>query len=258
MISLYLFKGLIALHIAFGAPGLLSFWIPILAKKGGARHSYWGRLFAIMMLVTASAAVGMATLTLLFPMETHPHLVHHPDFANPVLVRIVFGWMMLYLAILTINLAWYAWCCASYKTKHERHRHGLNFALQPILLIASANAAYQGYLINQPMVMAFSLVGFATVATNLYFMYKPNPRPIDWLLEHIKGIVGTGISVYTAFFAFGAVRLLPEAALSPVLWSVPLVIGISLILYHQQKVLRRFNRSRSAAKKPAGAAAVAK
>jgi hypothetical protein len=51
-------------------------------------------------------------------------------------------------------------------------------------------------------------------------------------MEHVKALVGTGISVYTAFTAFGAVHLLPKAALSPVTWSIPLVIGVAIILYH--------------------------
>jgi hypothetical protein len=51
--------------------------------------------------------------------------------------------------------------------------------------------------------------------------------------------VGAGISVYTAFFAFGAVRLMPELALTPTLWAIPLVIGLSLIVYHQGVVTRQ-------------------
>ena len=56
------------------------------------------------------------------------------------------------------------------------------------------------------MMMGISMVGFATVATNLWFIYKPSPLPTDRIKEHIKCLVGAGISVYTAFFAFGAVR----------------------------------------------------
>lgn len=255
MTSYQLFHALIALHITFGAPGLFVFWLPVIVKKGGPRHRLFGRIFAVCMLVTASAAVLMATLTVLEPMATHPHLVHHEDFSDPALVTGVFGWMMLYLATLTINLVWYAWCCTRHKQDHARNRKGLNLILQGVLLVASVNCVIQGALIGQPMVMAFSFVGFATVATNLHFMYRADPRPIDWLLEHIKGIVGTGISVYTAFFAFGAVRIMPEIALSPVLWSVPLVTGLALIIYHQRKILRQFNRR--TARGRSGTAAVA-
>ncbi len=240
MLAHQLFEVLIAIHITTGAPGLISFWIPVATKKGGDRHRWWGRFFAIAMLITGGAAGMMATLTLLAPMETHPHLVAHPEFSDPLLVRGIFGWMMLYLAILTINLTWFGWRCAVNKRDHQRNRGWINWGLQALLTIASVNCAYRGWLIGQPMMIGISMVGFATVATNLWFLWKRTPGPVDWLLEHIKGIVGTGISVYTAFFAFGAVRLMPELALAPALWAVPLVTGIGLILYHQRQVRKRF------------------
>ena len=70
---------------------------------------------------------------------------------------------------------------------------------------------------------------------------SPHPRPIDRIKEHIKSLVGAGISVYTAFFAFGAVRLVPELALAPALWAVPLITGLTLIIYHRRAVTRRFH-----------------
>lgn len=232
----HFFEGLIALHILAGAPGLLTFWFPVLAKKGSGRHVFWGRVFTIAMIFTASVAAAMAITTLIAPMTTHPQLLTHPEFSNPALVRGIFGWMMLYLAILTINLAWYGWRCILNKRDHAANRHWFNLSLQGVLFIASINCAVQGLRIDQLMMVGISFIGFATVATNLFFILKKAPGPMDWLLEHIKGIVGTGISVYTAFFAFGAVRFVPELALEPALWAVPLIVGLGLILYHQYKV----------------------
>jgi hypothetical protein len=62
---------------------------------------------------------------------------------------------------------------------------------------------------------------------------------MDWQKEHLKGLVGAGISVYTAFFAFGAVRLMPELALNPALWSVPLITGMAIILYQWRRIGRQ-------------------
>lgn len=235
-----LFKVLIALHIATGAPGLIGFWVPVFAQKGGGRHRWWGRLFAMAMLVTGTVAMMMAALTLVAPMATHPHLAGHETFSDPVLVRGIFGWMMVYLGLLTVNLAWYGWRCAVNKRDHLKNRTPLNWCLQAALLAASSACALQGVLIAQPMMTGISMVGFATVATNLWFLLKRAPGPVDWLLEHIKAIVGTGISVYTAFFAFGAVRLMPELALAPGLWAIPLATGLALIFYHRHQVSRRF------------------
>lgn len=250
MSSLHLFETLIALHITAGAPGLISFWAPVLSKKGGDRHRFWGRFFTVAMLIAGTLAVCMSVMTLIAPMETHPHLVAHEEFSDPALVRGIFGWMMLYLAILTINLAWYGWQCVLNKRDHQKNRAWPNLTLQVLLTMAAINCVYQGVMIGQPMMIGISFIGFATVATNVWFLAKRNPGPVDWLLEHIKAIVGTGISVYTAFFAFGAVRFVPSLALTPALWSVPLVVGLALILYHQRQVRRRL---RPAARRPAPA-----
>lgn len=235
----HLFDILIALHITTGAPGLIAFWLPVVTKKGSQLHKVSGRAFTVMMLLTASFAVAMATLTISHPIKTHPQLMEIDAFSDPVLIRGIFGWMMLYLGILTINLAWYGWVTVRHKTEHEKMRGPINLALQGLLTVASLNCAVQGMLIQQPMMIGISMVGFATVATNMWFILNRSPKPIDWLLEHIKALVGTGISVYTAFFAFGAVRLMPQLALAPILWAIPLIIGLTLIIYHQRTVIDR-------------------
>lgn len=226
-------------HILTGATGLVSFWVPVLAGKGGALHRKWGRVFTWCMLATGTFAIGMATCTLLAPLETHPKL------EDAALIRGVFGWMMLYLAILTINLAWYGLLCIRHRRDHAGNREWRNLALQALLLVTAANCAWQGVRIGQGLMVGISLVGFAAVATNLAFLYARRPSRIAWQLEHIKAGIGAGISVYTAFFAFGAVRLMPELALSPVLWAVPLVTGLGLIFYHRITVARRWKLQRA-------------
>jgi hypothetical protein len=232
------FYGFVLAHIVTGAIGLVTFWVAVLSKKGSMTHRNWGRVFNRMMLMTGALATAIATCTLLSPLETHPHI------EDAELIRGIFGWMMLYLAILTVNLAWYGWSAVAYKRDHARNLEWRNLALQAAVLITALNCAYQGWLINQPLMMGISLVGIATGVTNLYFLYKPNRRPHDWLNEHIKGLVGAGISVYTAFFAFGAVRIMPELALSPILWSIPLITGLWLIIHHQREVARKVKNSR--------------
>ncbi|MFK8014345.1 MAG: hypothetical protein AB8G17_02735 [Gammaproteobacteria bacterium] len=242
MTSVQIFHSLVSVHIVTGALGLVIFWVPIVARKGGASHRVWGTRFVWLMLITGTVAVGISSSTIAAPVATHPHLMTHPDFGSADIIRGIFGWMMLYLAILTVNLAWYGRLCILHKRQHARHRSWDNLALQAILTIASANCLWQGYRIEQPLMMGISMVGFATVATNLHFLYRRKPGPLDWQLEHIKALVGAGISVYTAFFAFGAVRYVPALALTPILWSVPLITGLILIIYHQYKVRQRLKR----------------
>ena len=61
--ELALFHTLVAGHIVTGSTGALAFWVPILARKGGAEHKRWGRVFTFAMLATGCCAVLMALLT---------------------------------------------------------------------------------------------------------------------------------------------------------------------------------------------------
>lgn len=223
------FRLLIAAHIVTGATGAITFWIPVIGRKGGAKHKAWGRVFTFALLATGTFACAMSVLTLIDPFTTHPHLVGLFDAA---FIRGIFGHMMLHLGILTINLAWYGWQCVRHRQDRAAMREWRNLTLQPMLILAAANCALQGYLIGQPLMIAISAVGFATAGTNLFFLYRPRVKPHTWMKEHLKALVGAGISVYTAFMAFGSIRILPSLALNPIMWAIPLTIGVSIILYH--------------------------
>lgn len=227
-----LFKTLVAIHIIAGATGLVSFWAPVLSRKGAAFHVKWGKIFVFTMLLTGSLAVLISGVTLAAPLETHP------DIRDEALIRGVFGWMMMYLGILTVTLAWYGQLTVRNRREHVRNRTPLNLALHALLLVAAANCLWQGIRIGQVLMVGISTIGFATVATNGWFLWQDRPAANAWQKEHIKALVGAGISVYTAFAAFGAVRIAPHLALNPVMWSIPLVTGISMILYFWWTVSR--------------------
>ena len=241
--SLMLFKAFVTLHIVSGSVGLVSFWVPVAGRKGGANHRRWGTIFIRCMLITGTAAVAIACTTLADPAGTHPHLAKHALFQDSAQIAGIFGWMMLYLAILTINLAWQGHLCLVNRRDHKANAVWHNLLLQVLLVAAAVNCAWRGFELGQVMMMGIAMVGLATVATNLWYIYKPTPRPLDRIKEHIKSLVGAGISVYTAFFAFGAVRLMPELALTPGLWAVPLITGLTLIIYHQRAVTLRMTGS---------------
>jgi hypothetical protein len=243
MSIVHVFEALVIAHMTSGSVGLVAVWLPIIGKKGGPLHKKAGKVFVIAMLFTGTFATGISLCTLTAPIDTHPHLMSHPDFGSAETIRGVFGWMMLYLAFLTINLAWYGWRCVVTKRDRASNRRWENLLSQSILLVLSVNCLWVGYELGHPLVAWMSFVGLATVATNMWFLFKPNPGRVDWLQEHIKGLVGAGISVYTAFFAFGAVRYLPEAALTPFLWSIPLVTGLTIIIFQQFKVRRQYARA---------------
>jgi hypothetical protein len=235
------FQMLVVLHVATGAVGLVMFWVPVLGRKGGPAHRRFGRIFNQLMFATAATAILMSLLNLYDPAGTHPHIV------DPEFTRNIFGWMMLYLGVLTVNLTAYGWNALLNRRDHAANRSLPNLALQLILFLLSLNTAVRGVLVEQPLMVGISTIGFATVGTNLWFMFTRRPRPVYALREHVKGLIGTGISVYTAFLAFGAVRFVPELALHPGLWAIPLVTGLATIIWHWAQLNRAYGSRKSVA-----------
>ncbi len=232
----HLFEWLVAAHIVTGTVGLVCMWVPIVGKKGSETHKRWGKVFAYSMLATGTIAIGISLCTLHSPLETH---TFEDDAA---LVRGVFGWMMLYLATMTIMLAWYGLLCIRNKRSHAHNRTPANFLLQAATFITAANCAYHGVLLKNGLMIGISTVGLTAAVLNTWFILRSDPPLNEWLIQHTRGLVGAGISVYTAFLAFGAVNLLPAYAFNPFVWATPTVFGVSLLLYHQWRITSQRRR----------------
>jgi hypothetical protein len=228
---LWIFEHVILVHIVVGTFGLVAFWVPVIGRKGGVNHKLWGKWFAWAMLINGVLAGILALCTLIDPLPTHAKL----KLTDPVLIRGIFGWMMLYLGILTASLAWHSLVVVKNKRNHAANRAPLHVGVQGLTILTALNCLIHGLMLGQPLMIAMPFIGFASAATNLWFIYKDAPPAGDYLIEHFKAGVGAGISVYTAFLAFGAVRLAPEHALNPLAWSVPCLIGLSIIVWHAQK-----------------------
>ena len=157
-VELLAFQGLVAAHIVAGSIGAVSFWVPVAGRKGGVQHRRWGRVFTVALLVTGSLAVAMSVFSLIDPVGTHPHLAG--QFGAPF-IRGIFGWMMLHVGILTLNLTWYGWLCVRNRGDVAANRTLLNLGLQYAVIAAALNCAWQGWLIGQPLMMAIAVVGVA-------------------------------------------------------------------------------------------------
>ena len=236
--SMWLFDALVALHIVSGTVGLVTLWVPLFARKGGALHRAWGRVFARALLITGVLAIGISLVSLRWPLETHPFS------DDATLIRGLFGWMMLYLATLTIMLSRYGMLVIRNRREHVRDREPLNIVLQILTFAAAANCLWQGIELGQPVMMGIPAVGLVISVLNLRYIFQREPLANEWLIQHTRGLVGAGISVYTAFLAFGAVNLMPHHAFNPLLWATPTLLGMTLLLYHQGKVVLGRRRGR--------------
>ncbi|KAB7646549.1 hypothetical protein [Polymorphobacter fuscus] len=232
----WLFELVLAAHVGAGIVALVTFWGAVLTAKGGNAHRRWGHVFAGAIRTAGWMALGMGTLSLFWPLAMHPGLT------DAALYRGLFGWMMLYLALLTMSMTRYGLMMVANKRNHPANRHWTMVALQLLVLAAAVNCAWQGVVLRQPLMIGVSIIGFGTVLTYLWYMFRPAPGRTDYIPEHLKAMVATGIAAYTAFLSVGLVELFPQHAFNPVIWAVPTVIGVGIIAWYlrqQQGAARR-------------------
>ncbi len=225
-----LFEALVALHVATGAVGLTAFWGPIVTRKGATKHRRWGRATCYGFLGAGALAIAMALLSLYGPDH------RHPEVTDRALYEGLFGWMMLYLGVLTIGFVDYGLAVV----RHSRDRRALRSARYQAMIaavvISGTWCGIYGFRVGHPLMMLVAFIGIvAMLIQQRYIWRKDDPLRTTYVGEHFRALIGMGISAYTAFLSVGLIRLIPEHVFNPLIWAGPSIIGVSLILYFTVK-----------------------
>ena len=232
---MHLFEILVIAHVISGTTGLVAFWVPIAMKKGAKSHRKWGRIACYGFMIAGALAIAMAFLSLYGPEERIPSVTDRELFAG------LFGWMMLYLGLLTIGFADYGLAVV----KHGRKREALRAPRYQIVMLAVILSALwcgiYGFGIGQALMMAVAALGVVAMALQQLFIWRSEVDQSAYVGEHFRALIGMGISAYTAFMSVGLIRWVPEEVFNPMIWAGPSVIGVSLIIYftHQANQKRR-------------------
>jgi hypothetical protein len=227
-----IFTALIVGHVIAGTIALFSFWVPIVARKGGPAHRKWGRVFYYAVCVAGWLAIAMALLNLTWADNRHPTLTDRDLFEG------LFGWMMLYLGVLTLGLATYGIGQARSRRAGEPMRLSRHLPIQTAVLAAAMVCAIDGIVLRQPLMIALALLGIGTAVTFIIAIMRPSPENSAPVGEHLKAMVGAGIAAYTAFLSVGLLQVFPAYVFNPLIWSVPSLIGTAIILF-QIRAIRR-------------------
>lgn len=236
-----MFEALVVLHVVTGAIGLTAFWGPIVTRKGAANHRKWGRTACYGFLGAGALAIAMALLSLYGPQQRHPEITDRALFDG------LFGWMMLYLGILTIGFVDYGLAVV----KHNRTRRALRGpryqAVIAAVIVSGAYCGLYGFAVGHPLMMLVAFIGIVAMLIQQRYIWRRNDPPRGTHVgEHFRALIGMGISAYTAFLSVGLIRMIPEHVFNPAIWAGPSVIGVSLILYFTVK------SKRAAAPRPSG------
>jgi hypothetical protein len=238
LVGMALFEALVVAHVVTGAVGLTAFWGPIVTRKGAARHRSWGKAACYGFLGAGALAVAMALLSLYGPEARHPEVTDRALFVG------LFGWMMLYLGMLTIGFVDYGLAVV----KHSRNRKALrSLRYQAVIAAVVASGAWcgiYGVKVGHPLMVLVAVIGIISMLIQqLYIWRKDDPagtppapkqrsgRAKEYVGEHFRALIGMGSSAYTAFLSVGLIRMVPEHVFNPAIWAGPSVIGVGLILW---------------------------
>lgn len=237
---MHLFEILVVLHVITGATGLVAFWVPVMSRKGAKSHRRWGRIACYGFIGAGALAVAMALLSLFGPEERIPSITDRALFDG------LFGWMMLYLGLLTIGFADYGLSVV----KHSREREALRRPRYQVVIAAVVLSALYcgiyGARIGEVLMIAVAVLGVVAMAIQQAFIWRSEaPPPRAYVSEHFRALIGMGISAYTAFMAVGLIRLVPEHVFNPLIWAGPSLIGVSLIIGFTLQAKRRMTAVRA-------------
>ncbi|MEO1731222.1 MAG: hypothetical protein AAFR64_10830 [Pseudomonadota bacterium] len=229
-----LFLAFVVLHVIAGTIGLVAFWIPIVTKKGAKTHRGGGKWALSGFIGAGALAIAMAIYSLI---DTS----RHPEIEDRLLYEGLFGWMMLYLGILTIGFADYGLAVVRHRTQRSSLRSARYQLVMAAVVASGAYCGFFGYRVGDPLMVLVAVVGIVSMIMQQVFVwreYLPGlsaPPAKAYVGEHFRALIGMGISAYTAFLSVGLIRLVPEEVFNPMIWAGPSVIGVSLIIWFTHK-----------------------
>jgi hypothetical protein len=237
---MHVFEILVLLHVAFGATGLIAFWVPIIARKGAAAHRKWGRIACYGFIGAGILAILMALLSLYGPEKRLPMIT------DRVLFNGLFGWMMLYLGLLTLGFADYGLATVKHRANRAALRAPRYQIIFVIVAIAALNCGLYGLSIGEPLMMLVAFIGLVAMGTQLRAIWRKQLPRGAYVGEHFRALLGMGISAYTAFLSVGLIRLIPDQVFNPLIWAGPSIIGVSMIIYFTIQANKKLARTQTA------------
>lgn len=241
----YLHTTLLFLHILLGAICLMLFWVPVVSAKGSMLHNTAGKLYYQMMLFIASSGVLMCLMVLFSPTMIYGQ---NPNWAAAQLQKFIterrlFAFFLLQLSLLTWVTVRHAYGVLKVKAELVQLRVWSYQGPVWALLVGSVALAIVGFAAGDLLSIIFSGVGAMTVLGILRYIRQPTLQPRQWIIEHFTSMIGTGIALYTAFFAAGGRRLLAEVLTDQwqaISWIIAPVMGISAIMLFKRHFSRKF------------------
>jgi len=237
--------GFVLAHVATGFVGLVAFWIPVFARKGGRLHVRAGRVYAYCAYVVTLSAVTVSAGRIVSYQVQGIGLADRPDLYG-------FALFLGYLGVVTFATVRQAMRVVATRRTPEKLRTPFHEALGwasvagSVTVIAYALAVWSDL---SPILLGLSPIGLFIGPGMLRLMRNPEARHMGWFYSHLGSMLGGGIAFHTAFAVFGAQRVWAYELAGPfaiVPWILPTIIGIPAIIVWTRYYRRKFAPAASA------------
>jgi uncharacterized membrane protein len=202
------FKLALWIHVLAGAVALSVFWLPLVAKKGGAIHRRVGWVY-----VAAAATIALTGFVNCARMLTD---------ANPANDRS--GVFLAYVGIIAAASAQIGVRALGTKRRTAASRNPVDLAPPALLALGGVGLAAFGLREAVPLYVIFAALGVTLGTTQLRFWLEAPATRAAWFFAHMAGMGGSCITTVTAFLVVNAHRF----GLGPfdlVVWIAPGVLG---------------------------------
>ena len=217
------FKIALWVHVAAGAVALSVFWLPLVAKKGGALHRRVGWVY-----VVAAAVIALTGFS---------NCAHLLTDANPANDRA--GLFLAYVGVIAWASAQLGVRALRTKRRTDASRDAIDL-VPPALLVAGGLAlAALGLRQGMALYVIFAALGVTLGTAQLRFWLRPPVTRSAWFIAHMSGMGTSCITTVTAFLVVNAHRF-GLGTFDLVVWIAPgLLGGIGLAVW-QRYYERRF------------------
>lgn len=229
-----MFQIVLLLHISIGVLGIIAFWVPIFARKGGVNHVRFGKIFKY----SAYFILSMASLLVFLRFGQYWSAGQRPwvdvnDYG--------FSLFLLYLAYTTFSAVSYGTGVLQHKRQPEKLNTparraiafgGISFSMFVVLYALLFRPS------SMIILLALSPIGFLGGIGQLRYMKSTLISKHQWLYEHLGSMIGGGIAYHTAFLVFGANRVLSQylqGNIAVIPWVLPAIVGILASILWKRK-----------------------
>jgi len=218
-------KILLGIHVACGFASLVLFWLPILTRKGGKAHVIIGKIYVALMWVVVVTAILLCI-------------------KNSIIGNYQSAALLGFLSVITASPLWEGIAVLKQKKSVSESFYSSKYLLSIIMFIAGLALTIFGiYLQGEDasiLMLIFGILGTVNGWQGISQYRNRQKGQVNWYLDHLSGMIVSGIAAHTAFFAFGGRSIfgnLMDGPLMVIPWVMPTIIGVAIIKYMKKKHL---------------------